>query len=206
MPVRTRFGSEEPSEPAPAVRDPPAAAADSPSPTSPRAPPRSDTAPKRPSDAHHQLGNGSSVVTKKRKVVVFDQEAEDEATAARANGAANPAHQHPAASKRANKLTPEQRKKAKDEAARLLPARQLLPVWAGASTSSHLALALAFPPSLRVPRLTLLCGHDETGKDAILAGIQEHDTVIVLADTGSGKTTRASLSPSRPTFARTCAS
>jgi HrpA-like RNA helicase len=28
------------------------------------------------------------------------------------------------------------------------------------------------------------------GKDAILKGIRENDTVIVLAETGSGKTTR----------------
>lgn len=39
----------------------------------------------------------------------------------------------------------------------------------------------------------------DAGKDAILAGIEENDTVIVLADTGSGKTTRASsLPPRRP--------
>ncbi|GAA5855522.1 hypothetical protein JCM9279_006036 [Rhodotorula babjevae] len=158
MPVRTRFSSEEPEQPAPAAPPLPVAAANSPSPASPRAPPRPASAPKRPAEPHQLEQNGSPTVSKKRKVVVFDQEAEDEATAARANGDPKLAQQQPSHGKRSNKLTPEQRKKAKDEAARLLPARQLLPVWAG--------------------------------KDAILAGIQENDTVIVLADTGSGKTTQ----------------
>ncbi|EMS21675.1 hypothetical protein NBRC10512_002503 [Rhodotorula toruloides] len=76
---------------------------------------------------------GSPAPPKKRKLVVFDEEAEQEANE-------------------------QQKRKAKEEAQRLRPEREKLPVF--------------------------------QGKDAILKGIADNDTVIVLAETGSGKTTQ----------------
>ncbi|BGP51912.1 Salivary acidic proline-rich phosphoprotein 1/2 [Rhodotorula kratochvilovae] len=153
MPVRTRFDSEEPEQPAAAAPAPNDAAAVEPaSAPSPAPPSRPSPAPKRQSLAQVEQ-NGSPAKPKKRKVVEFDQDAEDEAHAARTNGDA-PAQQP----RKRGKWTPEQRKKAREDAARLLPGRQLLPVWGG--------------------------------RDAILEGIEKNDTVIVLADTGSGKTTQ----------------
>ncbi|GAA6005855.1 uncharacterized protein JCM10292_004661 [Rhodotorula paludigena] len=156
MPVRTRFDSEEPQEaPAPAPAPPaPAPPAPSPSPAK-----RTASAPPSPAPAL----NGAS--PKKRKIVEFDHEAEQEAAQRRAAGAgqngANGANgvngaQH--GTLKGKRWTKEDKQRAKDEALRLLPGRKALPVWGG--------------------------------KDAILEGVQKNDTVIVLADTGSGKTTQ----------------
>lgn len=150
MPVRTRFDSDEPEQPPyRQQQSPPAAAPEPPSPSSPRAPPRPLSPAKRLSEASPSHKNGPPAGSdKKRKVVVFDQEAEDEA-AARANGdsSAQQGQQGQGQQgKRPNKLTPEQRKKAKEEALRLLPARKLLPVWAGAFLSRSSSLAPWDPP------------------------------------------------------------
>ncbi|GAA5881642.1 hypothetical protein JCM3774_005706 [Rhodotorula dairenensis] len=103
---------------------------------------------------------------KKRRLVVFDEEAEEEAKQraladALTHGATTTTASTTTtngAAKRRTVWNAEQKRKAKDEALRLLAGRKALPVFAG--------------------------------KDAILKGIHDNDTVIVLAETGSGKTTQ----------------
>ncbi|GAA5946514.1 hypothetical protein JCM10213_002062 [Rhodosporidiobolus nylandii] len=103
---------------------------------------------------------------KRPRVHVFDEEAEEKARERRENGGVNGAGEGAAegnqASGKARKakaaFTPEMKKKAADEAKRLLQGRMELPVY--------------------------------QGKDEILKGIEENDTVIVLGETGSGKTTQ----------------
>ncbi|POY72033.1 hypothetical protein BMF94_4948 [Rhodotorula taiwanensis] len=163
MPVKMRFGSEEPAAglaaaPAAAAAKAtlaPHAAADDTASTSKAsiATPtkRALNGGSMPNGKANGHENGSG--KKKRKLVVFDEEAEQEAADKRAGIQTNGVGPR----KRAQ-MDPEQRKKRLAEAQRLKPQREALPVYAG--------------------------------REAILRGIRENDTVVVLAETGSGKTTQ----------------
>ncbi|GAA5982727.1 hypothetical protein JCM11641_007769 [Rhodosporidiobolus odoratus] len=166
MPVRTVFDAEHQPKPSPTATA-----------TSPSVPPSTSSKPLEHTPTSKQspakrstLANGSSASAKpsrRPKVHVFDEEAEEEAKL-RALAALNGHDEGGKAAasngngtqkgKAGKKWTNEEKKKAREEAKRLENSRRELPVFAG--------------------------------KDAILKGIEENDTVIVLGETGSGKTTQ----------------
>lgn len=153
MPVKMRFGSEEPAAglaaaPAAAAAKAtlaPHAAADDTASTSKAsiATPtkRALNGGSMPNGKANGHENGSG--KKKRKLVVFDEEAEQEAADKRAGIQTNGVGPR----KRAQ-MDPEQRKKRLAEAQRLKPQREALPVYAGAST--RLALD---PPASKLTSL-----------------------------------------------------
>ncbi|GAA6009758.1 hypothetical protein JCM11491_001088 [Sporobolomyces phaffii] len=106
------------------------------------------SAKKRPSSV-----NGGTSSPKKPRLVGFTESDEEEANQpredkdARANGKSQRVL-----------LTNEERKRLKEQAKRLLPGREKLPVW--------------------------------QGKEEILKQVRDNDTVVVLGETGSGKTTQ----------------
>ncbi|KAG0659288.1 putative ATP-dependent RNA helicase dhr2 [Rhodotorula mucilaginosa] len=170
MPRKLRFDEEgqaaPAAAPAPAATPPPAPpplAVDDTASTSTASPSTTTAAGSKGKRTSGQLANGNGNGTpKKRKLVVFDEEAEEEAAKLRALGdAATTTNGTP---KRRTLWNAEQKRKAKDEAIRLMPGRKALPVYAGEFQVDKAA-----------------------GR---LCGIRENDTVIVLAETGSGKTTQ----------------
>ncbi|GAA6038833.1 hypothetical protein JCM8097_002918 [Rhodosporidiobolus ruineniae] len=162
MPRRTVFADDDAPSAAPAATPAPPAAPPTPSAAPSFASPSSA---KRAAPSPAPATNGS----KRPRIHVFDDEAEEEARQ-RLNGANGAAGgeavggaelgngKGATGGKRGAKWTPEMKKKAREEAARLLAGRKELPVYGA--------------------------------KDEILKGIEENDTVIVLGETGSGKTTQ----------------
>ncbi|GAA5870668.1 hypothetical protein JCM8547_005025 [Rhodosporidiobolus lusitaniae] len=173
MPRRTLFEDDEPEISAPSL-PPPALAPATAAPPPPAATsstssvPPSSTARGAPRGAvAFQAAAALRSPAKRPRVHVFDEEAEEEARERKQRlgdfraGNADATSDLASASglgKRKGGWTLEQKKKAKEEAARLLVGRKELPVYGA--------------------------------KDEILKGIEEHDTVIVLGETGSGKTTQ----------------
>lgn len=122
MPSRIKFGSPEPAD-TPAAPPKPA----SPAPVA-ASPHKLDSLKRPPPNG----ATGSPAPPKKRKLVVFDEEAEQEAKE-RANGAseASPQVNGSGSVKRRTTWGPEQKRKAKEEAQRLRPEREKLPVFQG---------------------------------------------------------------------------
>jgi hypothetical protein len=126
MPSRIKFDSPEPAD---KPTRPPKPASPAPRPPSPH---KLDSLKRPPPNAT----SGSPAPPKKRKLVFFDEEAEQEAKE-RANGAgeAGPQVNGSGGVKRRATWGPEQKRKAKEEAARLRPEREKLPVFQGAFAS-----------------------------------------------------------------------
>lgn len=137
MPRKLRFDEEGQAAPvaaplaaAPPAPQPPPLAVDDTASTSTASPSTTTAAGSKAKRTSAQAANGDGT-PKKRKLVVFDEEAEEEAAKLRALGdAATPANGTP---KRRAVWNAEQKRKAKDEAIRLMPGRKALPVYAGES-------------------------------------------------------------------------
>lgn len=135
MPRKLRFDEEGQAAPvaapvaAAAPAPPPPLAVDDTASTSTASP--STTSASKAKRTNGQVANGNGNGTpKKRKLVVFDEEAEEEAAKLRALGDAAAPSEPP---KRRAVWNAEQKRKAKDEAIRLMSGRKALPVYAGES-------------------------------------------------------------------------
>jgi type IV secretory pathway ATPase VirB11/archaellum biosynthesis ATPase len=118
------------------------------------------------------LMNGNPHPSKKAKVANFmssaDSNTRPSGSGLRQNGA------EPTAKGKMSQKNAERK-------ALLLEKRKQLPVWHG-----------AFSRSLSFCRGNWLSDCAKKGRDAILRKIEENDTVVVLGETGSGKSTRTS--------------
>ncbi|GAA6003166.1 hypothetical protein JCM10207_001781 [Rhodosporidiobolus poonsookiae] len=173
MPIRTKFTDDDSPPPSPAPSLPAA-----PSPLTSSAGPSPAAAPSQTSAAASPAGskrpaqptaNGRATPSKKPRLHVFDEEAEEEAKLRLSNGANGAAGADGAAGANghANGAQGQGKKRG---------------------------LTLEQKKALKETAKRLLVTREQLpvygGKDEILKGIEENDTVIVLAETGSGKTTQ----------------